>query len=98
MEAIRPIPLEDLSGVPEGLRMGYKILKNAGYLPEELQLKKDIVSLKGILATCTSPEEKEETSRKLTLKQLRFEMLMEKQGQRLAVSEYQAKLETKLVD
>ena len=31
-----PIPLEDLSAVPEELRMGYKILKNAGVLPEEL--------------------------------------------------------------
>ena len=41
----KPIPREDLSAVPEELRMGYKVLKNAGYLPEELQLRQEILSL-----------------------------------------------------
>ena len=46
----KPIKLDDLVGVPEHLRMGYKILKNAGVLPEEMQLKKEMVSLKNLLA------------------------------------------------
>ena len=40
----KPIKLDDLVGVPEHLRMGYKILKNAGVLPEEMQLKKGLLS------------------------------------------------------
>ena len=48
----KPIKLDALTGVPEHLRMGYKILKNAGVLPEELQLKKEIVSLKTLLEAC----------------------------------------------
>ena len=94
----QPIPREDLSGVPEELRMGYKILKNAGYLPEELQLKKEVLALQDMLQACTSAEEQEETRRKLTLRRLHFEMLMEKRGSSLAIRDYQARLEAKFSD
>ena len=46
----------------------------------------------------TSPEEKRETQRKLTLRRLQFEMLMEKRGSSLAIREYQAKLEARFSD
>ena len=94
----QPIPREDLSGVPEELRMGYKILKNAGYLPEELQLQQDIIALQDMLKACTSPEEQQETQRKLTLRRLHFDMLMEKRGSSLAIREYQAKLQARVSD
>ena len=94
----QPIPHEDFSGVPEELRMGYKILKNAGYLPEELQLQQEIVALQDLLSACTSADEREKTRRKLTLRRLHFDMLMEKRGSSLAIREYQAKLEGKLAD
>jgi len=94
----QPIPREDLSGVPEELRMGYKILKNAGYLPEELQLRQEILALQDMLNVCTSPEDKEETKRKLSLRRLQFEMMMEKRGSSMAIREYQAKLEAKFSD
>ncbi len=38
----RPLPEEDLSMVPEDLRMAYRILKNAGCLPPELEREKEI--------------------------------------------------------
>jgi hypothetical protein len=94
----QPIPREDLSGIPEELRMGYKILKNAGYLPEELQLRQEILELQDLLNACTSAEEQEQTRRKLTLRRLHFEMLMEKRGRSLAIREYQARLEAKFSD
>ena len=94
----QPIPREDLSGVPEELRMGYKILKNAGYLPEELQVKQEILALQDMLSVCTSPEEKQETRQKLSLRRLQFEMLMEKRGSSLALREYQAKLDARFSD
>jgi hypothetical protein len=36
----RPISVENFSDIPEKLRMGDKILKNAGMVPEELKLSK----------------------------------------------------------
>ena len=60
----KPIKLDDLIGVPEHLRMGYKILKNAGVLPEEMQLKKEMVSLKTLLDACYDETERQPCSRK----------------------------------
>lgn len=36
----KPLVIEDLSHVPEELRMSYKLLKNAGILPEEFPVTK----------------------------------------------------------
>ncbi len=93
----QPIPHEDLSAVPEELRMGYKILKNAGYLPEELQLQQNILSIKDMLQACTDLEGRSEARQKLTLRQLQLDMLMEKKGRSLASREYQDKLEARLL-
>ena len=38
----KPLKFEDDSMVPEDLRMAYKILKNAGFIPPELQTEKKI--------------------------------------------------------
>jgi hypothetical protein len=78
----KPVKLDDLSGVPEHLRMGYKILKNANVLPEEMQLKKDIVTLKNLLDACYDEAEKSALQQKMNEKTLRYNMLMEKQAGR----------------
>ena len=38
----RPLPMTSESLVTEELRMAHKILKNAGYLPPEIETKKEI--------------------------------------------------------
>jgi hypothetical protein len=45
----KPLELEDLSWVPEDLRIGYHVLKNAHVLPPEVELLKDIHSLEDLL-------------------------------------------------
>ncbi|MBW2100318.1 MAG: DUF1992 domain-containing protein, partial [Deltaproteobacteria bacterium] len=37
-----PIVYEDDSHVPEDLRMAYKLLKNANFIPPEIEIKKKI--------------------------------------------------------
>jgi hypothetical protein len=79
----KPLIMEDLSCVPEDLRMGYKVLKNAGILPEEMQLKKDIASLEELMASANLVhEEVDQTKAKLASKILRYKMLMEKKSER----------------
>ena len=41
----KPLELEDLSWVPDDLRIGYKVLKNARVLLPEVELLKDIHTL-----------------------------------------------------
>jgi hypothetical protein len=48
----RPLPMTNDTLVPEELRMAHKILKNAGYLPPEIETKKEIQQVEDLLAAC----------------------------------------------
>lgn len=45
----KPLLLEDDSHVPVELRAAYRLLKNAGYLPPELTMRKDAIELCDLL-------------------------------------------------
>lgn len=45
----QPLRLDDDAMVPRELRMAYKILRNAGCLPPELELRKEILTLRDLL-------------------------------------------------
>lgn len=45
----KPVELKEDPFVPEDLRVVYKILKNAGFLPKEVELKKEISKLEELL-------------------------------------------------
>ena len=46
-----PLALHDDPLIPEELRMAYRILKNAGFVPPELEAHKEIRRLEDLLAT-----------------------------------------------
>ncbi|MBM7865248.1 DUF1992 domain-containing protein [Heliobacterium gestii] len=77
----KPLVMEDLSGIPEDLRAGYMILKNAGILPEELQAQKDMVTLKSLIECCHDEEQRQALKKEYNEKTLRFSLLMEKRKQ-----------------
>ncbi|WP_018609075.1 DnaJ family domain-containing protein [Uliginosibacterium gangwonense] len=51
----KPLSAEDWSMVPEDERMAYRLLKNAGYLPPELELHREAVALALKLASRGEP-------------------------------------------
>ncbi|WP_242220739.1 DUF1992 domain-containing protein [Bacillus cereus group sp. BfR-BA-01380] len=74
----KPLELEDLSTIPEELRMSYKILKNAGMIPEEMQLQKEMLKIEDLIACCHDEEERQQLQEELTAKSLRFQQLIER--------------------
>ena len=46
----RPLDLDDDRLVPEDLRMAYRILKNAGFVPAEIEERKEAAGLRACLA------------------------------------------------
>ena len=46
----KPLPMEDDHLVPDDLKMAYKILKNSGFLPPEIEAKKEIHKLEEMIA------------------------------------------------
>jgi type III secretion system FlhB-like substrate exporter len=45
-----PLPEDDDPLVPDDLRIAYKMLKNAGYLPPEIEAKKEIQTLEELIS------------------------------------------------
>ena len=57
----KPLELEDDSHIPEDLRMAYKLLKNAGYVPD----RKEAQSIVDALEKCGDEQEKVRQMKKL---------------------------------
>lgn len=92
----KPLPPDGLDAVPEDLRLSYKILKNAGILPEELELRKSINNLTDLLHACVSERERTILRTNLNEKQLRYRMLMEQRFRGTVDPFYHAKIMEKL--
>jgi hypothetical protein len=95
----KPLQLEDLSGIPEELRMAYKIMKNAGYTEEESHLRQEMMTIDDLIKKCDDSEEKENLQSKLNEKLLRFNRLMSKRGKNTnsaIFKNYQQKVNNKL--
>jgi hypothetical protein len=71
----KPLRLEDDSMVPGDLRVAYKILKNAGCVPPELELRKEIITLRSLLRTIEDSEAKRDVVRELNNKLLKMNVL-----------------------
>jgi len=76
----KPLELEDLSHVPEELRAAYKLMKNAGVIPEELQLRQEMLTLTDLIAACQHAGERQALHRKLDEKTLRLQMITAQRG------------------
>ena len=94
----KPLPADNLDTVPAELRTSYKILKNAGYVPEEVELRKTIYTLNDLLCNCNDEAEREIIRNKLNEKQLRYSMIMEARGVSTVSLLYQDKIMQKLED
>ena len=68
----KPLRLEDDSMIPEDLRVAYKILRNAGCIPPELEVRKEIVNLRDLLRTIGDEEGKRDAIRELNYRLLKL--------------------------
>ena len=73
----KPINLDYWLSLPVEIRAGLTLLKNSGFIPEEVQLLKNIGELREQLANCTDDYEKLSIQRKLEETKLRFSMISE---------------------
>lgn len=92
----KPLKLEDLSWVPEELRVGYIVLKNAHVLPPEAELLKDIHTLEDLLKYVEDEGERRALAKSLQWKLIRLDLLKRRSLSLNSVRDYSRKLVTKL--
>lgn len=74
------LDFDDPEGLPGELRLSNRVLKNAGYVPEEIQLRKDIDALKQRLSQAIDADHKAALQQQINTKSMQFAMLMERYG------------------
>jgi len=74
----RPIDLERYFATPQELRAAYAVLKNAGVLPEEASLLKEIHDLEARLQHCTDEGARAALTRDLGARKLKHGILVDR--------------------
>jgi hypothetical protein len=74
----KPLDLNEYFDTPEDIRVGYSLLKNAGYVPEEVDLLRQISELKTALTNSSDANERQLIQKKLRDAQLKYDLRMER--------------------
>lgn len=91
----KPLRLEDLSWVPEDLRIAYHLLKNAHVLPPEAELLKDIHTLEDLLKHVEDEGERRALAKSIQWKVIRLDMLKRRSLDMNSIRNYGRKLVAK---
>ena len=70
--------MDDYFATPEDIRAGYTLLKNNEFVPQEVELLREIGELKEELRGCADEEAKKSLNKKLHEKQLALTMILER--------------------
>ncbi|MDC0742746.1 DnaJ family domain-containing protein [Polyangium mundeleinium] len=81
----KPMPADDLAGLPAEDRMAARIQRIAGSAPEEVELLRDIAALRERLAACKHEKERAKLTEALGAKTTRLAILFEASGRNVLV-------------
>jgi hypothetical protein len=74
----KPIDLTAYFDAPEEVRAAYSILKNAGLVPREVELLREIAELRQVEAALVEEKKRLEIHRQIEKKQVEFSLMMER--------------------
>ena len=78
----KPLNLDDESGVPEEMRMAYRVMKNAGIVPPEVEALKRLATLREQLADETDPAERDRLAKQISMENSVLRLKLERMAQR----------------
>ena len=73
----KPLDLEAYFQTPEHLRLAYSVLKSGDFVPEEVELLKQVESLKAELASATDEAKRGQLSRRIAELRTKVALLLE---------------------
>lgn len=74
----KPLNLDAYFNTPEDIRMGYTLLKNNEFVPEEIELLKELGVLREKIKACAIDAEKQILTKKLNEKNLALALILER--------------------
>ena len=92
----KPRPLEDNAFVPADLKMAYKILKNSGFLPPEIEAKKEIQKLEDLIADTEDEHQRLKQIKKLNFLKIKLNTMRNRPFNIEEHKEYQRKVVEKI--
>ena len=78
----KPLDLDAYFAAPEDMRVAFHMLKNAGFVPEQMELLKEVDLLKAALDKTSCEDEKKRIKKKIDERMLRFNLLVETRNRR----------------
>ena len=73
-------PLQDLGAyfaAPENVRISYSVLKSSGFVPEEIELLREIEGLKARLVACHQDPTRAKTKSEIRHLRLKYDLIIE---------------------
>jgi len=71
----KPLPIDDDPFMPEDMKMAYKILKNAGYVPPEVEVRREIGRLEELMSASSDERTRLQQMKKLEVLLRRLDMM-----------------------
>lgn len=91
-----PFRFDEEPGVGEDLKMAYKIMKNAGCVPPEVDLRREINEMRDLLRAMDEGDEKARLARELNFKLMKYNMASKRPFNLSDFPEYEDKIFNKL--
>jgi hypothetical protein len=74
----KKLDLDDYFNTPEDQRLAFSLLKNADFVPEEVQLLKEIGELQEKLAGVSGEPERKKLLKEIETRRLKYNLLMDR--------------------
>ncbi|MBS0321018.1 MAG: DUF1992 domain-containing protein [Proteobacteria bacterium] len=69
----RPLPPDAVADAPEHLRLAIRVLKNAGYVPPEIETRREMAALLALVTTSADDAERRRAVTRLALLEAKLE-------------------------
>jgi Domain of unknown function (DUF1992) len=96
----KPMKPDDLSAVPQELRMAYRMMKNAGFSPEEGVLRQEVLTIEDLIKKCQDDSERKQLKNQLSQKLFEYNKLISQRGVKTnstLFKNYEHKIEQRLL-
>jgi len=78
----KPLNLDDEAGVPEDMRMTFRIMRNSGIVPPEVEAMQRLTKLREAWAAETDPVERERLGREISQQDSVLQLKLERMARR----------------